>query len=356
MNKIKKNKEKLKFFHLLPSKDLGGAETAAQTCKLMDNNDFIFRTYYINKRKMKNKFFEKIICEIFNYSKGLKFFLNQNNLVLISSLWKSSILSLLIKLFIPKTKIILFLHSTKGIHFLDKIFTSFLFLIANEVWADSQATLSIRLEELIFKRKTIKTKKISFLLRNLTPDHSVEKIAFNFIYWGRLHKEKNLTKTIEFFNKFCLIDNKSKLTLIGHDYGMKNKLIKLIKTLKLEKNINILDFMEINKIIKIAKNYSFFIQLSRQEGMAMSVAESMQLGLIPIVTNVGEIKNYCVDNKNSIIFEGYEETFKKVFEVRNNESSYKTISNNAIRTWKNKKLYKDDMYSACKLFCEDNKI
>ena len=37
-------------------------------------------------------------------------------------------------------------------------------------------------------------------------------------------------------------------------------------------------------IKKYAKNSSFFIQLSNFEGMAMSVSESMQLGLIPIVT------------------------------------------------------------------------
>ena len=38
----------------------------------------------------------------------------------------------------------------------------------------------------------------------------------------------------------------------------------------------------LSEIIKISKNYSFFLQLSDYEGMGMSVNESMQLGLVPV--------------------------------------------------------------------------
>ena len=349
------NKEKFKFFHLLPSKDHGGAEIAAKTCTLIDNKYFIFRTFFINN-KVNNKIPRQIINQFINYLKGLNFFLKQNNFVIISSLWKSSILSLLIKLFIPKTEIILFLHSSKNSHFLDKFFTSLILLIAKEVWADSQNTLLVRLDALIFKRKNLKTKIVSFVLRKLKPIIYGENIRFNFIYWGRLHKVKNLEMAIDLFYKFYSFDNTSKLTLIGHDYGIKNELNKVIKNLKLENNVNILEFMDMNKIIEIAKEYSFFIQLSSYEGMAMSVVESMQLGLIPIVTNVGEIKNYCIDKENSIIFEGYQDTFKKVLRVRNNKSFYKKINKNAIMTWKNKKLYKEDIYFSCESFYKENRV
>lgn len=356
MNIKEQNKARLKIFHLLPSKDRGGAETAAKNCVLIDDEDFIFRTYYINNSEIENKILKKIINEFLNYFKGLKFFLNQHKFVILSSLWKSSILALMVKLLNPKTKIILFLHSSKNSHFLDNFFTSFLFLIANEVWADSKNTLLIRLDELIFKRKNVKTKIVSFVLRRLKPVVYGEKITFNFIYWGRLHKVKNLIQTIKFFNEFYCIDNTSKLTLIGHDYGMKNELKMLIKNLDLQNNVNILEFMDMNKIIEIVKDYSFFIQLSSYEGMAMSVVESMQLGLVPIVTNVGEIGNYCIDSKNSIIFEGFKDTFKKILELRNDSFSYKKISNNAIKTWKNRNLYKEDIYFSCKEFYKENKV
>ena len=75
-----------------------GAEIAAQTFDLINENDFIFKTYFINNRKVKNKIFNKIINELLNNLKALKFFLKQKNFVIVSSLWKSSILSFLIKL------------------------------------------------------------------------------------------------------------------------------------------------------------------------------------------------------------------------------------------------------------------
>ena len=35
----------------------------------------------------------------------------------------------------------------------------------------------------------------------------------------------------------------------------------------------------------------------------MSVCESMQLGLIPLVTNVGQIKKYCKNLHNCFIYQ-----------------------------------------------------
>ena len=56
-----------------------------------------------------------------------------------------------------------------------------------------------------------------------------------------------------------------------------------------------------NIVKHYAKKCSFFLQLSFYEGFAMSVIEAMQLGLVPVVTNVGEISNYCIDNFNGVI-------------------------------------------------------
>ena len=85
-------------------------------------------------------------------------------------------------------------------------------------------------------------------------------------------------------------------------------------------NPEILD--ELLKLIrKYAKNASFFIQLSSYEGMAMSVSESMQLGLIPIVTNVGQIKIYCKNLFNSLTYHDNEK------EVINKEKALEIFSN-----------------------------
>ena len=59
MNIKEQDKSQLKIFHLLPSKDHGGAETAAKTCMLIDDEDFIFKTYFINNSKVENKILKK---------------------------------------------------------------------------------------------------------------------------------------------------------------------------------------------------------------------------------------------------------------------------------------------------------
>ena len=110
--------------------------------------------------------------------------------------------------------------------------------------------------------------------------------------------------------------------------------------------------MDISKIANYASYCSFFIQLSHYEGMAMSVVEAMQFGLVPIVTNVGEIEHYCIDYQNSIIYEGLQKTFNKVFELKKSEIDFHEIRNNAINTWKNKKLYKEDIFYNCKLISQ----
>ena len=65
--------------------------------------------------------------------------------------------------------------------------------------------------------------------------------------------------------------------------------------------------------------------------MAMSVAESMQLGLIPLVTNVGQIKNYCKNHKNSIIYnENDKEVIQNIFELINSREKFLDMRKNIL--------------------------
>ena len=41
----------------------------------------------------------------------------------------------------------------------------------------------------------------------------------------------------------------------------------------------------------IYPTYSFYLQLSDSEGSGMSIIEAMRFGLIPVITNVGEVVN-----------------------------------------------------------------
>ena len=86
------------------------------------------------------------------------------------------------------------------------------------------------------------------------------------------------------------------------------------------------------------------MHLSDIEGMGMVVAESMQLGLIPVVTATGEIRNYAKDMYNALVVEPpydshIEELAKKIIIVHSDSKLYKTLSTNAFMTFANKNTY-----------------
>ncbi len=82
-----------------------------------------------------------------------------------------------------------------------------------------------------------------------------------------------------------------------------SELAQISKTIKACRAVRIFGPVSINQIIELSASYDYYLQLSDFEGMAMSVVEAMQSGLIPIVTPVGEILNYIEDGSNGFIVE-----------------------------------------------------
>ena len=114
----------------------------------------------------------------------------------------------------------------------------------------------------------------------------------------------------------------------------------------MEKKI-IYDQMSFCEIKKYANSSCFFIQLSSYEGLAMSVSESMQLGLVPIVTAVGQIKSYCRNLENSLIYKNNDnDLIRNISLLISSPKKYSLMRQNAIRTWENAKIYKNDVISA----------
>jgi glycosyltransferase involved in cell wall biosynthesis len=88
--------------------------------------------------------------------------------------------------------------------------------------------------------------------------------------------------------------------------------------------------------------------------MALSVVEAMQLGLVPIITPVGEIKNYCIDGFNAVVIDNEKNTVNKVLDILNNIESFQKLRKNAINTWENSLIYEDNVLANCrKLLKED---
>ena len=337
----------LNIYHLLSANNIGGAEKAALTTLSIKNKIFNFTVIYLFEiAKNKNKFtLFKNLKDLFY---KIKFFLRQESCILVSSLWKSNMAAIFICLFRKEVKLIPFLHLPKNMHFVDAIVSNIAIFLAYEIWVDSKATLNGRLNNFFFKYKKRKVRVISFMNHRLKEIPCL-KCRPNFIFWGRLDSQKRIDRAIYFFNQIFKYKKNAKFIIIGPDTGEKVNLTKIIMDLQLQDKVKILDPMSISEIRTYAAKSTFFIQLSSFEGMAMSVIEAMQYGLIPIVTSVGEISSYCIDEFNSIIYSENknQETLNKVIQVLDNPEKFLEISSNSIKTWIKTKTYKDDIVDAC---------
>src|SRR5690606_7681913 len=105
----------------------------------------------------------------------------------------------------------------------------------------------------------------------------------------------------------------------------------------------------------IFRSFPFYIQLSAQEGMAMSVAEAMQNGLVCVVTAVGEIGNYAKDGVSAVLLdpttaESWEESLDKLLNVLKSEVMCRFISNSAYQVFKGAPVFSDSLVAAINQF------
>jgi glycosyltransferase involved in cell wall biosynthesis len=91
-----------------------------------------------------------------------------------------------------------------------------------------------------------------------------------------------------------------------------------------------------------------YLQTSNFEGMAMSVVEVMQMGLVPVVTFVGEIAAYCRNGCNAVIVESERQTVADLIRLLDSNELYQALRSAAIATWDDKPLYRDSMLDACR--------
>ncbi len=333
-----------RILYLIPLDGTGGVEVAAQTLKDLDEKNFKFELKYIFQKK----------SEIFNLLKIFESFkkvLQHDPNILIVSLWRAALVGTLVKLFRPRVKIVLFIHSEKDTHFFDFIITRITLLLSKEVWFDSNASSKNRFK---FLFKKIKKHILSFNLRNIDLKKTVIKTNEpNFIYWGRISIDKGLYRALEIFEGVLNYFPNATFKIIGSHQFDYHKIKQYCVDRNLIDSVKFFDEMDFEDIKKQANLSSFYLQTSKFEGFAMSVVESMMMGLVPIVTPVGEIGSYC-NSKNSIIVYSNMEAIRDIVMVLKNNMSFNQISSFAVNTWGDQISYKESVINNCKRLVKDN--
>ena len=326
--------------HLIPYDGIGGAERAASSMSSISEEGLDFHVETIFPSLVAR--YRWMFWNPWYYLSVVARLVRIRPDVLIASLWRACIVGIILKLIRPSTRLVLFLHSTNDAHLPDSLLTKITERLACKVWADSHETLLRRIPELPVS-KGCEISYVASRIRSL-PAHPVEPV---FVYWGRIHPKKGLQRALIFFSKVQRQWSDARFLVIGPDDGDLKRISRMVNELGLHQNVQLLGPMNFEQICLKAAKASFYLQTSELEGMALSVVEAMQLGLVPVVTPVGEIAHYARSGDNAVIISDDSSALAEVLVLLTEDERYQKYRINAISTWANRKLYKDSVLDAC---------
>ena len=337
-----------KFIHLIPYDGIGGVERAADSMRSVSTEDIDFHVETIFPPKAaKSKW---IIWNPWYFLFAVVRLWKSRPDVLVVSLWRAYVVGIFVKLLRPKLRLVVFLHFPQAVHGPDMFFTRMGTFLASRVWADSKETLNRRVPAL----KAEKGHVISFVTDRIAalPSASVRP---NFVFWGRLHAQKGLIRAMKIFAAIKTRCPIAQFWIIGPDGGVLDRIQRELAALGLGDAVHLLGPKNFTEIQQLAGNASFYLQTSELEGMAMSVVEAMQLGLVPVVTPVGEIAHYARHGKNALVVSDDSSTVEDVFELLENDSLYQSVRGLAVATWADRPLYINSVLTACDEVLRANK-
>ena len=333
-----------KIIHLAPRNGIGGVESAVRSMEKVKHDTIDFKVDYIVRVVANARSWHNLVAFIspIPLLLAVRRIISNDADVLIASLWRSAIVGILVKCLRPKIKLIIFIHSATDFHWLDFIVTRLAMGFALEVWADSDASLRERFPRL----DPEKCRVISFITRRFEalPAHEARP---DFIFWGRIRAEKGLDHALRIFAEVMKQYPDARFWIIGPDEGLLQTTQQLSKSMDLMDNVFFLGPATLAELEVNALKATFYLQTSLYEGMAMSVVEAMQMGLVPIVTPVGEIPAYCGHDFNALIVKSDQQVVENVRGLLDCDKKYQNIRKNAIATWKDAPLYADSVLQAC---------
>jgi glycosyltransferase involved in cell wall biosynthesis len=334
--------------HVIPYDGIGGVETAAASVAAGRYPGFVLRKAYVasNSRPEHRPYvYEPGIGSENNplaFARTIRHLIALRPAVLVMSLWRSCIVGLLVKALRPRTKLVVFLHNIRDSNWVDALLTRAAARAADAIWADSLSTAEQRLGPGWSSR----ARPISFLTGRIGKVTG-ERPAPHFVTWGRLHPRKRIGLALEFFACVHARHPDARFAIVGPDRGEQPMLEAKVAELGLGNAVRFMGPAKLSQIADHAAAAAFFVQTSRSEGMGMAVVEAMQLGLVPIVTPVGEIGSYVEDGRNGIWFTEADTACDRVDRLLADGEAFRAMSEAAAATWRDRPLYRDEFIGAC---------
>ncbi|SFT33155.1 Glycosyltransferase involved in cell wall bisynthesis [Chryseobacterium formosense] len=189
----------------------------------------------------------------------------------------------------------------------------------NKAYASGKSQINL-LKALGFKGIIKKTKGVGIFNVHEQPKYEERARVFNFLYVGRLSKEKNLEKLIKIFP----VTTDLILNIVG--FGPEEDYLKSIAS----QNIHFHGAINNSDLHEYYKNYDVFILPSLSEPWGLVVEEALNNGMPVIVSNkVGCADEIVIDNYNGIIADlNDENSLLKAIQNMNNIDFYNSLREN----------------------------
>lgn len=337
--------------HLIPYDTVAGVETAARTVPARWPGVRFLRGYLVRKTPVQvfeGDWHGPAVTENSPRAQWqlLRFAWSARPDLVIGSLWRVAPVLIVLQWLRPQMKSVLFLHLARDVHALDWLLNRLAMWRATEIWADSRASLEARVPA----RWRGKGRVLSFMTAppDLAPRDDSRPPAPDFVFWGRLQPQKDLPRALDLFAALHRQMPQARFTIFGPDRGEGPRIRARIAELGLAEAVDLAGPLDHEALFARARGASFYLQTSREEGMAMSVIEAMALGLVPVVTPVGEIAHYATDGANALhVTASPEAEAARLLALLDDPARYRAMARAARATWAGQRLYAQDFTAAC---------
>ncbi len=341
----------IRVVHVIPEDGLGGVEVAAQSMAARDDLSCDFHLLLIaggsvasGNARVRASPFRSSLNPLASLLCAWRVVRLRPD-VLVCSLWRSVPVALLVRMVRPGIKLVFSLNSERTVHVFDRLFSRAGVAAADEVWADSRATLRGRLKDGQARSRTI-----SFVASRLRPSATPSggAAAPSFVVWARIMHEKGLDRAIRIIALLTARGIDATFDVWGPDRGAEHDLRNLADELGIADRIRFRGTVDRADLPVITGDSCFFLQPSRLEGMAMACVEAMQLGLVPVVTAVGEMGEYVRNGETGIVVdpERVDHAADHIQRLIADPEEYARLRSRAIARWQDAPLYADDICRA----------
>ncbi|MCT1385836.1 glycosyltransferase family 4 protein, partial [Brachybacterium sp. p3-SID1565] len=255
--------------------------------------------------------------------------------VLVASLWRSVLVGMLARPFLPGTRFMVYLHNTRFTNPLDRMVHQVALRVADAVLCDSGAAKDALVPAGVAARRMVQVVRPTARpsMRPTTRPAAVPVAAaapaasgapattgargsagptvlrsapapgepIRLVFWGRIAPQKRVDRVVRLLAALeRTAPGGAMLEIIGPDEGPRAEIERLAHDLGLSALVTWHGPLPWEEIREHASRAAFFVQLSDYEGLAMAVAEAMGLGLIPVVTPVGDIPHRTRDGVNAV--------------------------------------------------------